>query len=314
MNKERHFPWKDLQPMLATLSDGPFDDPQWIYETKFDGFRMICEIIGGRVTLYSRSGKTLSGRYVPIAKALEMIKIDCVLDGELVALDSEGRSRFQLLQNALREKTNLRYYVFDCMFVDGKDVRKLQLLDRKKILKELLPKNGIVRYSEHHVQKGTELFEEAKERGEEGIIAKRANSPYHSGARSEDWLKIKAVHEEEAVIVGFTEPRRSRKYFGSLLLAVHENDGWRYVGNVGTGFDTRTLRDLYEKLSPLKSEKPFHGRTKYDRTATWVKPELVAEVKFTEWTNENEMRHPVYLGLRDDKKPEEVIMEKAAHV
>jgi bifunctional non-homologous end joining protein LigD len=314
MNKETHIASKDLQPMLATLVENAFDDPDWIFETKFDGYRIVAEIANGKVALYSRSGKIQSERYMPVAKALEKVPIDSVIDGELVALDTDGRSRFQLLQNALREKANLRYYAFDCMFVDGKDIRNLPLLDRKRILKRLLPTGGLIRYSEHHARAGISIFEEAKAHGEEGVMAKRARSPYQSGLRSEDWLKIKAVHEEEAVIVGFTEPRRSRKYFGSLILAVRNGNRWRYVGNVGTGFDTKTLQSLYEKLSPLKSDNPLDAKTKYDRTATWVKPKLVAQVKFTEWTRENEMRHPVYLGLREDKKPEEVIYEKPVQV
>lgn len=303
--------WKRIQPMLATLTESAFDGDEWIFETKWDGFRMMAEVTNGAVTLYSRNGTAVTDRYTSVAESLKRIPINCVLDGELVALDKEGRSRFQLLQNALRREATLRYYVFDCLFVDGKDIRNLPLLDRKKILKKLLPSSGPIRLSEYEKHDGIRLFQEAKKRGEEGIIAKRTDSVYQSGARSDDWLKIKAVHEEEAVIIGFTEPRKSRQYFGSLILAVRERDKWRYVGNVGTGFDTRTLRSLYEKLQPLESDKPIAQKTKYDRTATWVQPKLVAEVKFTEWTSENEMRHPVFLGLREDKKPEEVIREKS---
>lgn len=306
--------WKDLRPMLATLIDEPFDDPAWVFETKWDGFRMIAEIQNGSATLYSRNGKILSERYMPVAQALEKIPLDCVIDGELVALDEHGRSRFQLLQNALRQKSNLRYYVFDCLFAGGKDVRKLPLLDRKEILQKLLPKSGLVQLSVHRPEYGTQYFKQAKKEGQEGIIAKRADSTYQSGVRSRDWMKIKAVFEQEAVIVGFTEPRRSRAYFGSLALAVRADGKWKYVGHVGTGFDTPTLRDLYRKLSPLKSAKLFPKKTKYNSTTTWVKPKYVAEVKFTEWTANDEMRHPVYLGLREDKKPEDVTMEKPKHV
>jgi len=270
--------WKDLRPMLATLIDEPFDDPAWVFETKWDGFRMIAEIQNGSATLYSRNGKILSERYMPVAQALEKISLDCVIDGELVALDEHGRSRFQLLQNALRQKSNLRYYVFDCLFAGGKDVRKLPLLDRKEILQKLLPKSDLVQLSVHRPELGTQYFKEAKEEGQEGILAKRVDSTYQSGVRSRDWLKIKAVFEQEAVIVGYTEPRRSRVYFGSLALAVRAGGKWKFVGHVGIGFDTPALRDLYRKLTPLKSEKPFAEKTKYDSTTTWVKPKYVAEV------------------------------------
>lgn len=171
--------WKDLQPMLATLVDDPFDDPAWVFETKWDGFRMMAEIQNGSVTLYSRNGKTLSERYLPVAQALETISLDCVIDGELVALDAQGRSRFQLLQNALRQKSNSRYYVFDCLFAGGKDVRELPLLERKKILQQLLPRSGLVQLSVHRPEYGKQYFKEAKNEGQEGIIAKRVDSTYH---------------------------------------------------------------------------------------------------------------------------------------
>ncbi len=252
--------WEDLRPILATLIDEPFDDPAWVFETKWDGFRMIAEMQNGSVMLYSRNGKILSERYLLVAQALETISLDCVINGELVALDAHGRSRFQLLQNALRQKSNLRYCVFDCLFAGGKDVRELSLLERKKILQKLLPRSGLVQLSAHRPEYGKQYFKEAKKEGQEGIIAKRVDSTYQSGVRSRDWLKIKAVFEQEVVIVGYTEPRRSREYFGSLALAVRDGGKWKYVGHVGTGFDTPTLRDLYKKLSPLKVRSPSGKR------------------------------------------------------
>jgi bifunctional non-homologous end joining protein LigD len=303
--------FKQYQPMLATLIDKPFDDPEWVFETKWDGFRMIAEIKNGNVSLYSRNGKTVSDRYRPVAKALEKVGHNAVLDGELVALDSHGASRFQLLQNALRTKVSLRYYLFDILFLDGKDVRDLPLIERKEHLEKIIPEDRLLAYSEHRWEFGPKYFKEAQKKKEEGIMAKRAESRYFSGKRTREWLKIKTGYEQEVVIVGFTEPRRSRKYFGSLVLAVREGKQWRYVGHVGTGFDAQALREIYEKLAPLKTDKKtFDTKVAFEATTTWVKPKLVGEVKFTEWTSGGEMRHPAFLGLREDKKPEEVIMEK----
>jgi bifunctional non-homologous end joining protein LigD len=296
--------------MLATLTDKPFDDKAWVFETKWDGFRVIASIAKGKVTLYSRNGEIVSDRYIDIVKALEKIKHDAVIDGELVALDNKGRSRFQLLQNALRKKTNLYYYVFDIMSLDGKSMCDLTLLERKEALKKIIPDDTVIRFSEHRTTNGSRYFTEAKKAGEEGIMAKRADSTYQSGKRSRDWLKIKTGLRQEFVIVGFTEPRLSRKYFGSLALAVHDGKVWHYVGHVGTGFDAEDLKSIHAKLSKIKAEKsPFTEKVKFESTTTWVKPEVVCEVKFTEWTLGGELRHPAFLGLREDKKATEVIME-----
>ena len=300
-----------LQPMLAVLTDAPFDDPDWVFERKLDGFRMVSSIVGGKVALFSRNGKIISESYREVARALERINHDAVLDGELVALDAEGISRFQLLQNALRSQATLRYYLFDLMFLDGDDVRGLSLLDRKRKLRRLLPKHPLLAFSEHRDEHGTKYFKEAEKQGLEGIMAKRAASPYRSGQRSGDWLKIKTAHRQEVVIAGFTAPRRSRPYLGALVLAVREDDGWRYIGHVGTGFTHATLRDLHDRLWPLRTERsPFKERVKDEAVTTWVKPKLVAEVKFTEWTSAGEMRHPAFLGLRADKEAKDVRRER----
>jgi bifunctional non-homologous end joining protein LigD len=248
--------------------------------------------------------------YLPVAKALEKVPRDAVIDGELVALDAQGVSRFQLLQNALRSEVRLLYCIFDMMFLDREDLRGLPLLQRKDRLRRLLPEDPLLAFSEHRPEHGIRFFKEAQEEGLEGIMAKRANSLYLSGARSTDWLKIKTARRQEAVIVGFTAPRRSRPYFGSLVLAVRDGDAWRYIGHVGTGFNHATLKELHERL-PLRTDtSPFKERVKDEAATTWVKPKLVAEVKFTEWTKAGEMRHPVYLGLREDKRPEDVILEE----
>jgi bifunctional non-homologous end joining protein LigD len=303
---------KRLQPMLATLSDEPFDDPNWVFETKWDGFRMIAAIAGGKVTLYSRNGQVIGDRYRAVAQALEKVKVDAVLDGELVAIDADGVSHFQLLQNALRAEAPLRYCTFDVMFAGGEDVRDLPLIERKTRLRRLLPKHPLVAISAHRPASGIAFFKEAQALGLEGIMAKRAASPYVSGARTADWLKIKTARRQEVVIAGFTAPRRSRPHFGALVLALREGKTWRYIGHVGTGFSHATLEDLYGKLSKIRTaSSPFAKRVKDEAVTTWVKPRLVAEVKFTEWTSAGEMRHPVFLGLREDKRAEEVVLEKA---
>jgi bifunctional non-homologous end joining protein LigD len=296
--------------MLATLTDGPFDDAGWVFEDKYDGFRMVAEIENGKVALYSRNGKVISHSYIEVAKALEGVKVDAVIDGELVALDTDGVSHFQLLQNALRHEAKLLYCVFDLMFHDGEDLRGLTLLERKKRLKGLLPRHKLIGFSRHRKTFGTKFFEEAERQGLEGIMAKRAESTYMSGGRTTDWLKIKTAKRQEVVIAGFTAPKRSRPFFGSLVLAVREENAWRYIGHVGTGFTHKTLEELHGKLWKLKTAKsPFPAKVKDEGVTTWIKPSLVAEVKFTEWTTAGEMRHPVYLGLRADKLAGDVVRE-----
>jgi bifunctional non-homologous end joining protein LigD len=302
----------DLRPMLATLTDKSFDDPDWVFETKWDGFRAIAVAKPGRATLYSRNLNDISRKYPSICAALAKIKHEAVLDGELVAVDEHGRSRFQLLQNAERESTRLLYCVFDLLYLDDKDLRGKTLLERKAALKRILPKSRLLLYSEHVVGEGIEAFNRAERAHEEGVMAKLASGRYRSGLRTREWLKVKVSQEQEVVIVGFTAPRCSRKYFGALVLAVREGKGWKYVGRAGTGFTQETLRTIYEKLRPLITDhKLILEKVPDSGNTTWVKPKLVAEVKFTEWTAAGEMRHPVFLGLRTDKPATEVIREKA---
>ena len=236
---------------------------------------------------------------------------DAVIDGELVALDKGGVSHFQMLQNALRRQAKLLFCAFDLMFCDGQDLRKLALLKRKARLKEILPDHRLIAFSRHRKAEGTKFFAEAERKGLEGIMAKRSDSQYVSGTRSDNWLKIKTSKRQEVVIVGFTAPRRTRPFFGALTLALREGKGWRYVGHVGTGFSHGTLEELHRKLIKLKTAKsPFATKVKDEAVTTWVKPSLVAEVKFTEWTSSGEMRHPVYQGLRSDKRTEDVTREQ----
>jgi bifunctional non-homologous end joining protein LigD len=303
---------KRLQPMLATLTDAPFDDKGWVFEDKYDGFRMVATIERGEVTLYSRNGKIVTHSYIEVAKALEGIKRDAVIDGELVAIGSDGLSHFQLLQNALRHQAKLRYCAFDLMFQEGDDLRGLSLIERKKRLKAILPKHKLIAFSQHRATFGTKFFHEADRNGLEGIMAKRADSQYLSGVRTDDWLKIKTSKRQEVVIAGFTAPKRTRPCFGALVLALAEGKEWRFIGHVGAGFSHETLKELHGKLIKLKAAKsPFPKKVRGEAITTWVKPILVAEVKFTEWTNSGEMRHPVYLGLRTDKGAEEVLRERA---
>lgn len=297
--------------MLATLTDEPFDDPDWVFETKWDGFRAIAVASPGHAALYSRNGNDIPNKYPTIRAALAKIKHEAVLDGELVALDEHGRSRFQLLQNAGRNSVPLRYCVFDLLYLDGKDLRGKALLERKTELKRILPRSPLLLYSAHVVGEGIAAFNRAKRAREEGVIAKLAGSRYHSGARTREWLKVKASQEQEVVIVGFTAPKGERRFFGSLLLAVRDGGKWRYAGRAGTGFTHASLRELHEKLTPLITKtKPVAEKVPNEASTTWVKPKLVAEVKFTEWTAGGEMRHPVYLGLRTDKPATKVIRER----
>jgi bifunctional non-homologous end joining protein LigD len=302
----------DLRPMLATLTDKPFDDPDWVFETKWDGFRAIAVARPGHASLYSRNLNDISRKYPSVCQALAKIKDEAVLDGELVALDEHGRSRFQLLQNAEREPARLLYCVFDLLYLDRKDLRGKTLLERKAVLEKILPKSRLLLYSDHVVGHGIKTFNRAKRANEEGVMAKLASSQYHSGVRTREWLKVKASQEQEVVIVGFTAPRRNRKYFGALVLAVREGKGWKYAGRAGTGFNAQTLRSVHEKLVPLITDvKPVPEKVPDAANTTWVRPKLIAEVKFTEWTSAGEMRHPVFLGLRTDKPATEVVREKA---
>jgi bifunctional non-homologous end joining protein LigD len=300
------------RPMLATLVDKPFYDKGWVFETKWDGFRLITEKCGHAVRLWSRNGIDVTRRYAVLLPALQKIGGSCVIDGEICALDAHGRSRFQLLQNALNKKARLLYVVFDALFVGGKDIRAKPLLERKEILKTLLPRDPLLCFSEHVSEYGKREFAKAQRAHEEGVIAKRATGLYYSGKRTREWLKFKAVHEQEVVVVGYTEPRRSRKHFGSLVLAVRDKTmkRWVYAGHVGTGFDQAALKSLYGVMQALRTDnKPLDQKVKDEKTTTWLTPKLVGEVKFAEWTSEGEMRHPVYLGLRSDKGAVDVVRE-----
>lgn len=306
-------PQAALKPMLATLIGAPFDDPDWVFETKWDGYRVVAKINAGKVTLLSRRGTNITADYPGIAAALSKLKgaRQAVIDGELVALDSRGRSRFQLLQNARNTRAHLVYYVFDLPFLNGRNLRRSPLIERKRLLKTLLTPSKVIRFSRHIKRNGKAAFRAARRHGHEGIMAKRAQGRYLSGKRTREWLKIKTVLRQEVVIVGYTRPQRSRLYFGALVLAVRKGDRWQYVGRAGTGFDRDSLKFIHAKLLPLRSlRKPFDAEIPGERSTCWVRPRLVGEVRFTEWTNDGQMRHPAFLGLRTDKPARSVVREK----
>ena len=298
--------------MLAKETDEAFDDKDWIFEIKWDGYRAIAEIEDGEVKLYSRNGLPFDSRYPIVANELKKIKHNAVLDGEIVILDEKGKSNFQKLQH-YEENTQypLCYYAFDLLEVNGEDICDQPLLERKKLLRALLKKNNVIRYSDHITEKGIDFFNLTQKQGLEGIMAKDGNAVYQKGARTSDWLKIKHHQSDEAIIVGYTQPTGSRKYFGSLVLAVNGKDGLVNAGHTGTGFTEKLLKEVYDKLKPLETNKsPFAGKVKTNMPVTWVKPKYVCEIKFTERTNEGMFRHPVFLRMREDKTTKEVVMKK----
>ncbi|HQP91762.1 MAG TPA: DNA ligase D, partial [Candidatus Omnitrophota bacterium] len=300
-----------IMPMLATPVSQPFDGKSWVFEVKWDGYRCLTEIKNGSVRLYSRNNLEQNSKFTLIEKELENFPYNAVFDGEVVVVDKNGRSDFQKLQNYLNNKGGrLLYYVFDILYFDKWDLRGMALSKRRAILEKIFPVSEIVKVSGYIAEKGVLFFEIAEKNGLEGIIAKNQNSKYSSGIRSREWLKIKAAKREEFVIGGFTEPKGSRKYFGALIVGLYENGSLRYAGHVGGGFDEDTLKNVHSRLKGLiKKDCPFAEVPGTNTKVSWVEPELICEVKFSEWTNEKNLRHPVFLGLRDDKKPSEVIKE-----
>ena len=311
-----------IHPMLASIIEKPFDDPDWLFEIKWDGYRAIVFIENGKVRLVSRNQNDLTPRYPELRELPEQLRAEnAILDGEVVVLDEQGRSSFSLMQQRTGIRSHGRqaapqndlpviYYAFDLLYLDGYDLRRVALNDRKRVLGEVLTSAELARYSDHYVGQGVALFEAAKQKGLEGIIAKRRNSCYEE-RRSGEWLKIKITQTVDCVIGGYTEPEGTRKYFGSLVLGLY-NDKKQliHVGNAGTGFNHATLKQIWETLRAIETDRnPFTGPVEAKRVH-WVKPVLVAEVKFSEWTHETsdgglKLRAPVFLGLRKDKNPEE---------
>jgi bifunctional non-homologous end joining protein LigD len=298
--------------MKAVLTDEPFSDPAWIFERKLDGVRCMAHRDGAAVRLLSRTDREMTGQFPELAEALEAEPCrDFVLDGEIVAFERRGVTSFQRLQRRGQERVPVFLYVFDLLRHDGHDVRELPLRERKALLRRALRFQGPVRFSPHRNEHGERLFRDACRRGLEGLIAKRADSPYRSGARSRDWLKLKCHAEQELVIGGFTAPQGSRTDFGALLVGYWEDGRLRYAGKVGTGFGRATLESLGRRLRELEREdSPFADVHPIPRGTHWVEPELVAQIGFAEWTRDGRLRHPRYLGLRDDKPAREVVRER----
>jgi bifunctional non-homologous end joining protein LigD len=299
-----------IEPMKAVLSDQPFSDPDWIFERKLDGIRCLAIKDGSGVSLVSRTAHRMNDQFPEVAAALEREPAgDFVADGEIVAF-RDGITSFERLQQRHRKRVPVFYYVFDLPRLDGEDLRPLPLRERKARLRNGLDFNGPIRFNPHrNGEHGEELYREACRKGLEGVIAKRADSAY-VGSRSRDWLKLKCHAEQELVIGGFTAPKGSRTEFGALLVGYYDDGVLRYAGKVGTGFDQETLRNLGGRMRELEqNESPFEPFKPMPPGTRWVRPELVAQVAFSEWTRDRRLRHPRYLGLRDDKPAREVVRE-----
>jgi DNA ligase D-like protein (predicted ligase) len=309
-----------IPPMLATLADAPPRAGEWIYEPKLDGVRVLVYASGGNVRLLSRNRKPLDGAYPELVDSLSFaVRGDAVLDGEVVAVDPEtGQSSFSRLQRRMQLRDEIRargsgvpveLYLFDCMFYEGIDLTGLPLVDRKAVLRDIVWYDDPIRFTPFRTSGSAAMFREACAKGAEGIIAKRAESRYVS-ARTADWLKIKCVHQQEFVVGGYTEPKGSRELIGALLVGYYEHGRLRYAGKVGTGYDRHALELLHRKLVPLhRRTSPFAPGPSPAGAVQWVTPKLVVEIGFGEWTPAGLLRHPRYLGLRDDKTAAEVRRE-----
>jgi bifunctional non-homologous end joining protein LigD len=318
-----------IHPMLATSVDEPFDGAEWLFEIKWDGYRAVAFIEDGKLRLVSRNQNELTQRFPELKDLPKSVKAKtAILDGEVVALDEEGRASFSLMQ----QRTGFRpggkraptkadvpvlYYAFDLLYLDGYDLRKLPLEDRKKKLASLLITGDSLRYSDHYEKQGKALFEMARAKGLEGILAKKRDSIYVE-RRTTDWLKIKITHRLECVIGGYTEPEGSRAHFGSIVLGLYDKQGRLiHVGQAGSGFDQKSLDEVWKLLKKRETRKnPFHGEVEALRKVYWVKPELVAEIEYAEWTggtsagSSPKLRAPVFLGLRDDKDPKDCLLDE----
>jgi bifunctional non-homologous end joining protein LigD len=292
--------------MLATLVREPFDKKGWVYEEKYDGYRILAYKEGDQIKLMSRSDIDRTEHFSQIATAVKALKArTLLLDGEAIVVDRKGVSHFQLLQ---QDNKDADYAVFDCLYCNGKDLRREPLSERRKVMDEAIGKGKILIPSHRLAANGLEAYEVAKTNGYEGVLAKNLSSPYVE-SRSSYWLKIKVHQEDEFVIGGFTAPSGSRKYFGALLLGAYSNDEkLHFVGKVGTGFDEDALTSLHQKLRPLVRAKAAFVDPLREKGVTFVEPKLVAQISYQEITEDNKLRQPVYLGLRDDKNPREVSM------
>jgi bifunctional non-homologous end joining protein LigD len=313
---------RDISVTLAKLADDAFSDPKWLFEIKWDGIRTVAFLENGDVRLFSRSKRDVTAEFPEFQDLAKHLRSGtAILDGEIVTLDKNGRSDFQKLQNRfgvtkpsqkLITQVPLTYYLFDVLYCNGFDVRKTPLLQRKELLRQVLRGDDRVRYSEHQLEKGKELYAAAEKQGLEGIVGKQIESPY-TGNRTSSWLKFKIVNELDAVIAGWTAPRRTRQYFGALVLALYDDKKeLQFIGSVGTGFDQKTQKDLLAQLEKLRvARSPLRNPPKLRERVEWVRPEMAARIKFANWTEDTHLRAPVFLGIRKDRTPEECTFSAA---
>ena len=312
---------RNVSLTLASLADEPFSNPDWLFEVKWDGVRGLAYVDNGEVTLRSRAEREIAPEYPEVRELANQIAADqAIVDGEIVALDGGGRSVFQKLQSragvrnpsrALLDSIPATYYAFDLLYCDGYDLRKTLLEERKQLLKQILRPNARIRYSEHEIEKGKELYEAARQQGLEGIIGKKRDSIY-VGQRTSLWLKFKIVDELDAVICGWTAPRRTREFFGALVLGLYDGPKLEFIGSVGTGFDYATQKKIYAQLEKLRQpESVFSEPPKLKEAIEWVKPRLVASVKYGNWTEGQRLRAPVFLAIRDDITPDNCTLSSA---
>jgi DNA polymerase LigD, ligase domain len=308
---------------LATLVDKPPEGAQWVHEIKLDGYRLLGYVSGGKARLRTRNGKDWTESFPSLTRALEKLKVkDGVLDMEAVMLDAEGKSSFQALQAALGhggKSEKIVAYVFDLLHLNGKDLTGLPLTERKKKLEEVLKKNATLRYNDHVEGRGAAMFAKACGMGLEGIVSKKANAPYIVG-RQKVWLKTKCGQRQEFVIVGFSQARTGDRALGALYLGYRKDGVLRYAGKVGTGFSMNGAQELVERFEKLQVKKPVLTRAETEGVGagewgsiSWVKPVLLCEVAFTEWTTDGRIRHPSFQGLREDKDARDVKKETAVH-
>src|SRR3984893_16397283 len=313
---------REFSVTLANLEEKPFSNPNWLFEIKWDGIRTVAFVENGDVRLFSRSKRDVTTEFPEFQDLAKHLRAGtAILDGEIVTLDENGRSDFQKLQTRfgvskpsqkLISEVPLTYYFFDVLYCNGFDVRKTPLLQRKELLRQILRSDERVPYSEHQLEKGKELYAAAERQGLEGIVGKQIESPY-TGNRTSFWLKFKIVNELDAIIVGWTAPRRTRQYFGALVLGLYdEKKELQFIGSVGTGFDQKTQKDLLAKLEKLRvARSPLRNPPKLREHVEWVRPAMVARIKFANWTDDNHLRAPVFLGIRKDRTPEECTFSAA---
>jgi bifunctional non-homologous end joining protein LigD len=309
-----------VEPALATLVEKPFSHPDWLFEIKWDGVRALARVRDGRLELRSRTGRIITAEYPELETLPKRLAVhQAILDGEIVVLDEKGRSDFERLQarmnvshpsSALRQQAPPTYYIFDLLYCDGYDLRGVPLVERKRLLQQVLEPDHMIRYSDHQLEHGRELFDLARRQGLEGIVGKQARSPY-PGRRSPLWVKFKVTRELDSVVGGWTAPRGSREHFGALLLGLYAGKKLRIIGGVGSGFTGRSQKEVFEQIRRLQSKQcPFETAPETQEKAWWTKPQLVARVKYSSWTEERRLRAPIFLSLRKDLAPEECRFEE----